>query len=61
MSTVDNWGQFNEDELDRLIQDLQTLRTENQKFDQVIARIYQKKTAKPIDEILTIMKRAIPG
>ena len=56
MSTVDNWGQFNEDELDRLIQDLQTLRTENQKFDQVIARIYQKKTAKPIDEILTIMK-----
>lgn len=56
MSTVDNWGQFNEDELDQLIQDLQTLRTENQKFDQVIARIYQKKTAKPIDEILTIMK-----
>lgn len=57
MSTVDNWGNFNEDELDKLIQDLQTLRTENQKFDQVIARIYQKKTGKPINEILTIMKR----
>lgn len=57
MSTVDNWGNFNEDELDKLIQDLQTLRTENQKFDQVIARIYQKKTGKPIDEILNIMKR----
>lgn len=57
MSTVDNWGQFNEDELDQLIQNLTTLRTENQKFDQVIARIYQKKTGKPIDEILNIMKR----
>lgn len=57
MSTVDNLGNFNEDELDKLIQDLQTLRTENQKFDQVIARIYQKKTGKPIGEILTIMKR----
>lgn len=57
MSTVDNLGNFNEDELDKLIQDLQTLRTENQKFDQVIARIYQKKTGKPIDEILNIMKR----
>ncbi len=57
MSVVDNWGQFNEEELDKLIQDLQTLRTENQKFDQVIARIYQKKTGLTMDEILNIMKK----
>lgn len=56
MTTVDNFGTFNEDELDTLIKDLQQLRTENQKFDQVIARIYQRKTGQPVDEILSLMK-----
>lgn len=57
MAMIDNFGTFNEDELDTLIKDLQKLRTENQKFDQVIARIYQRKTGQPVDEILSLMKK----
>lgn len=57
MAVVDNWGMFNEEELDKLIEDLKTLRTENQKFDQVVARIYQKKTGMDMDAILAEMKK----
>lgn len=56
MSMVDNWGTFNEDDLDKLIQDLQQLRTENQKFDLAIARIYSKRSGKSIEETIDTMK-----
>jgi len=57
MAVVDNWGMFNEEELDKLIQDLKTLRSENLKFDQAIARIYQRKTGMAINDILSEMKK----
>ncbi len=56
MSMVDNYGTFNEDDLDKLIQDLQLLRTENQKFDLAIARIYSKRSGKSIEETIETMK-----
>lgn len=54
---VDNYGTFNEEELDKLIQDLQTIRTENQKFDLAFARIYSKKSGNSINDTLELMKR----
>lgn len=57
MAVVDSWGAFNEEELDKLIQDLQTLRTHNQKFDQVIARIYQRKTGMKVEDVLAWMQK----
>lgn len=56
MSVVDNFGTFNEEDLDKLIQDLQQLRTENQKFDLAIARIYSKRTGRTIEETIETMK-----
>lgn len=56
-STVDILGGYNEEDLDKLIQDLEKLKSENQKFDLVIARIYSKKSGKNINEVLNVMSR----
>jgi ATP-dependent protease ClpP protease subunit len=56
MAVVDNYGAFNEDDLDALIEDLKTLKTENQKFDLAIARIYSKRSGKSIEDTLALMK-----
>jgi len=59
MAVVDNYGAFNEDELERLIEELQTTRIENQKFDLAIARIYNKRSGKSIEDTIALMKKNI--
>jgi len=56
MAGVDNYGLFNEDELDTLISDLKTLQQENRQFDMAIAHIYAKRTGKSHQDMISQMK-----
>lgn len=56
-SVIDNYGSYNEEELDEMIRELQSLRETNMKFDLVIARIYAKRSGKSIEEILGLMQK----
>lgn len=57
MAGVDNFGMFNEDELEALIADLRTLRSENREFDKAIAHIYAKRTGRDHQEMISLMKQ----
>ena len=56
MAGVDNYGLFNEDELDELIRSLKNLRSENREFDKVIAHIYAKRTGRTHEQMILRMK-----
>ncbi len=56
MAGVDNYGLFNEDELDELIRSLKNLRSENREFDKVIAHIYAKRTGRTHEQMIRRMK-----
>lgn len=57
MAGVDNYGLFNEEELDELIRSLKNLRSENREFDKVIAHIYAKRTGRTHDQMIRRMKQ----
>ncbi|MGV8828238.1 MAG: Clp protease ClpP [Breznakibacter sp.] len=57
MSYVDEWGLMNEDDLDRVIENLTKNKEENKKMDLVIARIYARKTGKTIEEVHALMQK----
>lgn len=56
MAGVDNYGLFNEDELDELIRSLKNLRAENREFDKVVAHIYAKRTGRTHEQMIRRMK-----
>ena len=56
MAGVDNYGLFNEDELDELIRSLKNLRSENREFDKVIAHIYAKRTGRTHEQMIRRMQ-----
>jgi ATP-dependent protease ClpP protease subunit len=57
MAGVDNYGLFNEDELDTLIADLRMLRSENREFDKAVAHIYAKRTGRTHEQMIAQMKQ----
>lgn len=56
MSWVDKWGYMNEDDLDAVIADLEKEKKDNEKMTLTAARIYAKRTGKPLNEIHDLMK-----
>jgi ATP-dependent protease ClpP protease subunit len=57
MGWVDEWGYMNEDDLQALIDKLTQDKDENKKMDVVIANIYAKRTGKPINKLVELMKK----
>ena len=53
---VDAWGQMNADQIQELIDDLKENKLQNDKFDLVLAQMYDNKCNKQIDEILDTLK-----
>ena len=56
MNWVDIWGQMNADQLAEEIQKLEANKQENDKIDLMIAQMYAAKTAKPVNEMIQLMK-----
>lgn len=54
---VDAWGQYNADDLAKLIEDLEKNKAENDKIDRVLAQMYAQKTGKSVDEILSVLQQ----
>lgn len=54
---VSAWGQYNADDLARLIEDLEKNKAENDKIDRVLAQMYAQKTGKSVDEILDVLTK----
>ncbi len=52
---VDVWGQMNEEQLEKAIEELQQNKEDNKKIDLVLARMYADKCGKSIDEMHQIM------
>lgn len=57
MAGVDNYGLFNEEELDELIRNLKVIRSENREFDKAIAHIYAKRTGRAHEEMIRRMRQ----
>jgi len=57
MNWVDEWGSMNEDEIDALIAKLETQKQQLAKVTLQLAKMYVKKTGKPLDEIMGLMKQ----
>ena len=54
---IDAWGQYNADDLAKLIEDLEKNKAENDKIDRVLAQMYAQKTGKSVDEILSVLQQ----
>ncbi len=57
MAGVDNYGLFNEEELDELIRNLKVIRSENREFDKAIAHIYAKRTGRAHEQMIRRMRQ----
>jgi len=57
MNWVDEWGTMNEDEIESLIAKLEAQKQQLAKITLQLARMYVKKTAKTLDEIISLMKQ----
>ncbi len=57
MSWIDEFGYMNEDDIDEIIQKLEKEKNENAKMTLVAAKIYHKRTGKPITALLELMKQ----
>lgn len=53
---VDAWGQYNADQIQELIDQLNENKLENDKFDLVLANMYARRCKKKVDEILDVLK-----
>ena len=53
---IDAWGNYNADQIQKLIDDLKSNKLENDKMDLVLANLYANKCKKKVDEILPILK-----
>lgn len=53
---IDAWGNYNADQIQKLIDDLKANKFENDKMDLVLANLYANKCKKKVDEILPILK-----
>lgn len=56
-SWVDEWGYMNDDDLDKLITELEAEKDENKKITLNVARMYVNRTGKSTKEILDLMKK----
>lgn len=57
-SWVDEWGHMNEDELQAIIDKLESEKDENVKMTLRLAGMYSEKSGKEVKEILNLMKKA---
>jgi ATP-dependent protease ClpP protease subunit len=57
LSWVDAWGYMNEDDIDAAIEQLKAEKDRNSTQTLVIAKMYAKKTGKPVKDILNLMKQ----
>ncbi len=57
MSWVDAWGYMNEDQIEEAIQQLEKDKNNNAKITLQLAKMYSKKSGKPIFEVLDLMKQ----
>jgi ATP-dependent Clp protease protease subunit len=57
MNWVDEWGTMNEDEIESLIAKLEAQKQQLAKITLQLAKMYVKKTGKPLDEIINLMKQ----
>lgn len=53
---IDAWGNYNADQMQRLIEQLEANKKENDKIDVVLANMYAAKCGKKVSEILDILK-----
>lgn len=53
---IDAWGSYNADQMQKLIDDLEANKKENDKIDVVLAQMYANKCKKKVSEILDILK-----
>lgn len=53
---IDAWGNYNADEMQQLIDQLESNKKENDKIDVVLANMYAAKCGKKVSEILDILK-----
>ena len=53
---IDAWGSYNADQIQKLIDDLEANKKENDKIDVVLAQLYADRCGKPISEILDVLK-----
>lgn len=53
---IDVWGNYNADEMQKLIEDLTENKKENDKIDVVLANLYATRCKKKVSEILDILK-----
>lgn len=56
LAWVQNWGMMNEDDIEKVIQDLTKLKNDNEKMTLNLASMYAKKSGKPVKDILNLMK-----
>jgi ATP-dependent protease ClpP protease subunit len=56
LSWVNTWGSMNEDEIEAAIERLQAEKDRNSTQTLIIARMYAKKSGKPVKDILNLMK-----
>lgn len=57
MVRVDAWGRYNADQIEKILQDLQDKKVENDKMDLVVAALYAKKCGKPIEDVVEVMRK----
>ena len=57
MSWVDAWGYMNEDQIEEAMQQLEKDKNNNAKITLQLAKMYAKKSGKPISDILDLMKQ----
>lgn len=57
LSWVDNWGNMNEDDISKLIADLEKLKSEQATLNGVIANMYSKRCKKDKDALMTLMSK----
>jgi ATP-dependent protease ClpP protease subunit len=53
---VDEWGTYNADQIQEIIEKLRQTKEDNDKFDLVLANIYADKCKKKVDDILDVLK-----
>ncbi len=56
LSWVDAWGYMNEDDIDAAIENLKKAKDRNSALTLTIAKMYAKKSGKPVVDILNLMK-----
>jgi ATP-dependent protease ClpP protease subunit len=56
LTWVDAWGYMNEDDIDAVIEELKAEKDRNSTQTLIVAKMYAKKSGKPVKDILNLMK-----